>query len=145
MVRRRAMPLTFARKAMRLLVTSLCILSAMVLPSCDLGRAILPEQATYAYVGKIHPKSPTKVGGSDYEVEMAFSGGAWGENSGICFHHADAEVAGSEIRLKVFTGLCGGSSPNRYVVRIEGFSAPEYDLVYLDPDGTTHSLGKIGR
>jgi hypothetical protein len=133
------------QKTMRLSFPILSVLAASVLPSCDLGRAVLPEQATYAYVGTIHPKTPKQIDGNNYELEMTFSGGAWGENSGICFHHADAVVAGSTIRMKVFTGLCGGGAPKRYVIRIEGFSAPEYDLIYVDPDGTTHPIGKLHR
>jgi hypothetical protein len=88
---------------------------------------------------------PQKVQSNEYEVTMTFSGGEWGENSGICFHHATARIVGREVRLKIFTGLCGKGSPRKYSFRIKDFILSEYDLVYIDPDGTKHPIGKLLR
>jgi hypothetical protein len=123
----------------------LALLLVSTLPSCELSRALLPQYATYGYVGKVRTGPPLKVDSNDYEVTMSFSGGEWGRNSGICFHHATAKIVDGEVRLKVFTGLCSKRSPRIYSFRLKEFSRSEYDLVYADPDGTIHPIGKLLR
>lgn len=126
---------------MRLLV----LLLISTLTSCELGRALLPQHATYGYVGNVRTGQPLNVGSNDYEVPMSFSGGDWVRNSGICFHHANAKIVGGEVRLKIFTGLCGKRSPRDYSFRVKGLVQSEYDLIYVDPDGATHPIGKLSR
>ena len=123
----------------------LLLLLMSTLSSCELGRALLPQHATYGYVGHVRTGEPLNVDSNVYEVPMSFSGGDWGRNSGICFHHAKAKIVGGEVRLEIFTGLCGKRSPRNYSFRVKGFSQSEYDLIYVDPDGARHPLGKLSR
>lgn len=88
-------------------------------------------------------KEPRNLGSDNYEVTMHFSGGLWELDSAICFHHAEAKVAGHIVQLKVYTGLCGRRSPRIHSFRVKGLTQAEYDLVYVDPDGTKHAVGTL--
>ncbi len=123
----------------------LAFLFPLILASCEIGRALLPQQATYGYIGKLRTEQPRKVGENDYLVKMHSSGGDWNYNSAICFHHADARIVDQEVQLKVFTSLCRRGSIRDFSFRINDFSQDTYNLVYIDPDGTRHPCGKLHR
>ena len=123
----------------------LAFAQVLVLTSCVIGEAIIPQHATHGYVGKVRFDAPREVAANDYVVKMDFDGGEWERNSGICFDHAKARIVDREIQLKIFTGLCSGGSTRDSSFQVKGWSKKEYEVVYLDPDGTRHSLGKVRR
>lgn len=112
--------------------------------SCQLLTETQPRQATYAYVGKVTAGKPVQESPDKVTVPMRFTGGEWQRNSAICFQHAKTDIHGQEIHLKVFTGLCSQyNTPVAYTFRLKGITRSEYDLVFIDPDGTRHPLGKL--
>ncbi|RYD67477.1 MAG: hypothetical protein EOP83_02715 [Verrucomicrobiaceae bacterium] len=123
----------------------LALVPVLLLTSCGISEVLVPQQASHGYVGEVGLEALREVSANEYMVKMDFDGGEWGRNSGICFHHADARIVGREIQLKIFTSPCGRGSTRDFSFRVKGWSRAEYDIVYLDPDGTKHSLDKLRR
>jgi hypothetical protein len=65
-------------------------------------------------------------------------------NSGIGVRKLKCSRAGSTIRLTVVTSVIGkGMKTECGPVDLGRHPSGSYSVVYLDPDGTTHSLGTI--
>jgi hypothetical protein len=123
---------------MKFLILTLCLLLA----SCSSAvRKITEEQIDITYAGEITIGKPieTKNG---IELDLAFSGGKWMHNSGLCFNKSETTVDDRIIKMSVFTSVCTDGKVNRKLAINEDLKG-SYQLVFEDPDGTTHPLTTI--
>ena len=125
------------------LIALITFLFSLPILACGDYSMFMGKHATAKYVGTIHTQAPESLGENDYKIEISFTGGEWSQNSAICFKKAKAEVVGTEIHLKIYTGLCNNKAPKEQAFTVKDLTAPDYDLVYIDPDGTKHNIGKI--
>ena len=127
----------------------IALLLLPVFASCQLLTELKPKHATYTYVGKVTTGKPSHVDtftGKRHEtiIPLSFTGGQWQQNSAICFYRAEAKVVGHEIHITILTGLCPDNGPlPTPEIRLKGLTLSEYDLIYIDPDGTRHPIGKL--
>lgn len=126
------------------------LIALLLLPlftSCQLIQIVTPQQTTYQYLRPVRAESLLKQQDHDeIVVPLRFTGPGLMTDSAICFHHAETEVHGREIRVTMFTALCNDyGTPVSHSLRIKGLTLPEYDLVFIDPDGTRHPFGKLRR
>ena len=65
-------------------------------------------------------------------------------NSGIGVRKVKCSRVGDEIRLSVITGVFENGMPTDCGnVDLTAYPAGEYQVVYVDPDGTTHLFGEV--
>ncbi len=95
-----------------------------------------------AYVGEVTLGPPT-VADRQVRVPLSFRGGQWGANSAIVPYRAPAAVSGREISFTVITSVPGDGAAAAPALVLPGLAPGEYAVVYRDPDGTRHALGRL--
>ena len=123
----------------------LAVLGAwLALGGCNRTAQLVTETSQpLSYVGEISLGTPVKEGQA-VTIPLSFSGGRWGENSGICFNRTKSRVSGAEIELTVITAVCkGSSSPPPEQMVLARVSPGKYTVFYRDPDWARHRLSQI--
>ncbi len=123
---------------MKFLIPALCLM----LSGCSIGlKKITSEQIDRVYAGQIIIGEPIQTE-KGIVLNLTFSGGGWIKNSGICFKNAKATVDNRIISMTVFTSVCTGDTTQPKLILSDKLKG-SYQVVFEDPDGTTHPLTTI--
>jgi hypothetical protein len=124
-----------------LLVVSLLVISPLASACGFISGLFTSEKVPLSYVGTISFQKPITEG-NETRITLTFSGGKWGENSGIVLKNVRSRLDGHEIHLTVVTCVAGGDARNAEL-SLQGLSSGKYKLIYENPDNTEVPLGDI--
>ena len=114
-------------------------LSTAHLTGCGtLARAVTAERAYLSYVGQLSFGEPRAADGK-VTIPLAFEGGHWRANSGICFHDVKTRPGSGTLDMTVRIALCAGK-PRAAALELRDLPPGDYRVTYVDPDGARHTL-----
>jgi hypothetical protein len=94
-----------------------------------------------SYVGHVQLESPA-ISKQEISVPLSYQGGEWAANSAIAPLNVETTLEGKTVYMTVVTALAGKHDELRlgHRLRLPPDLAGDYDVVYVDPDGTKHSV-----
>jgi hypothetical protein len=117
-------------------------LAAATLSGCGtIARGVTAERAYLSYVGTLSFGEPRAVDGK-VTIPLAFEGGHWRANSGICFHDVKSRAGRGTLEMTVRIALCAGR-PRAAEMELRDLPAGDYAVTYVDPDGARHVLAPL--
>lgn len=101
------------------------------------------EDVDIDYVGTIKLGAPFQSDSNTF-IPLDFIGGKWLQNSGVTFKEVNANVKGQDINFTVKTCLVSGDSQNQeQKISLKILAPGEYNINYINPNGSSVYVGKI--
>jgi len=94
-----------------------------------------------SYVGQVQLEAPA-ISKQEISVPLSYQGGEWTANSAIAPLNVETTLDWKTVYMTVVTALAGKHDELRlgHRLRLPPDLAGDYDVVYVDPDGTQHPV-----
>ncbi len=100
------------------------------------------EYRPLSFIGHI-AFGPPAVEGRKVVVPLVFSGGLLEESSALIVQRVDAQVTEGKIVMSVVIASTDEKPEKKRELVLRGCPPGSYDVLYRDPDGTRHLVGRI--
>ena len=128
----------------RIKVTSyfVALAALLTLPGCmSILRRATMEKRPLSYVGQVSVGTP-QVHKGRVVLPLNITGGRWLGDSGTALYRIQSRVSAHTIEMTVCIALAG-QEPVPKELHLGRLPPGQYSLVYRDPDGTRHPLGRV--